>query len=119
MKVEVFKQKDAPFWSGMADNVPDFNVHQVLGQQGYEATCDMPSAKFYKEQMIRYPDAKVILTLRDPEKWYKSCMDTIFLVQPDMDRCGLGVRTMMGLGMPSPGMAEMVTARKSSVSFQT
>jgi hypothetical protein len=25
---------------------------------------------YYKEQMEQYPDAKVILTVRDPEKWY-------------------------------------------------
>jgi hypothetical protein len=36
---------------------------------GFEATCDFPSAVYYKEQMEAYPNAKVILTKRDPEKW--------------------------------------------------
>ncbi|KAI9204924.1 uncharacterized protein BJ171DRAFT_504095 [Polychytrium aggregatum] len=47
---------------------------------GYTATVDHPSTDFYKDLMVRYPDAKIILTVRDPEKWYKSASDTIFAV---------------------------------------
>jgi hypothetical protein len=45
---------------------------------GYTAIVDFPGALYYKELMKKYPDAKVILTARDPEKWYKSVSDTIF-----------------------------------------
>jgi hypothetical protein len=43
----------------------------------YQATVDWPGASFYKELMEVYPDAKVLLSVRDPEAWYKSCINTI------------------------------------------
>ena len=41
---------------------------------GYEATVDAPGAFFHREIMAAFPDAKVLLNLRDPEKWYDSFM---------------------------------------------
>jgi hypothetical protein len=49
--------------------------------QGYRATVDWPGAAFYKELSERYPEAKVILTVRDPERWYESARNTIFTLQ--------------------------------------
>jgi hypothetical protein len=45
---------------------------------GYRATSDWPACSFYKELMERYPDAKVILTVRDPDRWYESTYNTIY-----------------------------------------
>jgi hypothetical protein len=45
---------------------------------GYNSACDWPSADFYRELASHYPEAKVILTVRDPEAWYRSCSKTIF-----------------------------------------
>ena len=39
---------------------------------------DWPSASFWRELRFVYPDAKVILTLRDSEQWYTSVMNTIW-----------------------------------------
>ncbi|KAL7541150.1 hypothetical protein ACHAWF_006869 [Thalassiosira exigua] len=40
---------------------------------GYDATCDQPMADVFAEQMAMYPDAKVILTVRDgAAKWAES-----------------------------------------------
>jgi hypothetical protein len=38
----------------------------------YDATVDYPAAYFYKDLMKAFPDAKVILAVRDPAKWYES-----------------------------------------------
>ena len=46
--------------------------------EGYQATVDWPSCNFWREQMAWYPDAKVILSERDPESWYASIMNTIY-----------------------------------------
>jgi len=46
--------------------------------EGFGATVDWPSAQFYRELAARYPDAKVILTVRDPEAWFRSTQATIF-----------------------------------------
>lgn len=45
---------------------------------GYAASVDWPSCNLWQEQLAHYPDAKVILSLRDPEAWYKSVMNTIY-----------------------------------------
>lgn len=48
--------------------------------KGYQATVDWPACTFYKELMQAYPHAKVLLTVRDPEKWYESVINTIYQV---------------------------------------
>ena len=50
--------------------------------EGYEATVDFPSYPWYIEHMNHYPDAKVILTVRDFEAWYKSAYSTIWQAGP-------------------------------------
>ncbi|MCZ6605937.1 MAG: sulfotransferase family protein [Alphaproteobacteria bacterium] len=40
--------------------------------QGYEASLDWPICNYYKELMEIFPDAKVMLTYRDPQKWFDS-----------------------------------------------
>ncbi len=45
---------------------------------GYKATLDWPGCTFYRELMAAYPDAKVLLTTRDPESWYSSARETIY-----------------------------------------
>jgi hypothetical protein len=45
---------------------------------GYQATADWPSCAFYKELHEYYPEAKVILTVRDPDEWYRSTYETIY-----------------------------------------
>ena len=47
--------------------------------KGYQATVDWPSCNFWRQQLQVFPDAKVILTRRDPEQWYSSVMHTIWL----------------------------------------
>ncbi len=44
----------------------------------FQSTVDWPSARYWRELADYYPDAKVLLSLRDPESWYKSMTETIF-----------------------------------------
>jgi hypothetical protein len=45
--------------------------------RGYQATADFPAALYYREFMAQYPEAKVVLTVRDADKWYDSASKTI------------------------------------------
>jgi hypothetical protein len=45
---------------------------------GYRATVDWPGTTFYEQLMQAYPEAKVILTVRDPDRWYDSARTTIY-----------------------------------------
>ncbi len=45
---------------------------------GYKAAVDWPSCNFWRQQMAHFPEAKVLLSLRDPDGWYESVMNTIY-----------------------------------------
>lgn len=46
--------------------------------EGYRAAVDWPPCRFYAELMQCYPEAKVILTVRDADRWYDSALRTIY-----------------------------------------
>lgn len=54
---------DAVDWDAIFDN--------------YRATVDWPACHFYAQLADYYPGAKVILSLRDPERWFDSMRETI------------------------------------------
>jgi hypothetical protein len=41
---------------------------------------DWPGVAYWRELVAHYPDAKAILTLRDPVRWFESAQTTIFNV---------------------------------------
>ncbi|KAI9476256.1 MAG: P-loop containing nucleoside triphosphate hydrolase protein [Benjaminiella poitrasii] len=45
--------------------------------ENYNAAVDWPTTSFYKELYAKYPDAKVILTVRDADSWYTSMLNTL------------------------------------------
>lgn len=45
---------------------------------GFSAAVDWPAARWWREIAAHYPHAKVLLSVRDPEAWYKSMIDTIY-----------------------------------------
>jgi hypothetical protein len=46
--------------------------------RGFHATVDWPAARWWREIAAHFPEAKVLLSVRDPEAWYKSVTDTIY-----------------------------------------
>lgn len=74
MELDLDKNEDLA-WLALARGEPvDFDALF----DGYQASVDWPSCNFWREQMAWYPDAKVILSERDPERWYESIMNTIY-----------------------------------------
>jgi hypothetical protein len=47
---------------------------------GFDSTVDWPAAYHYRELMDVYPEAKVLLSVRDAEGWARSMFDTIWQV---------------------------------------
>jgi hypothetical protein len=45
---------------------------------GFGSSVDWPGAVYWRELADHYPDAKLLLTVRDPEQWHRSVKDTIF-----------------------------------------
>ena len=58
---------------------------------GFQSTVDFPGHLNYKILMEQYPEAKVILTDRDPDLWYESSIQTVHAVTPKtfMEKLGI------------------------------
>ena len=71
------------FWRAVA-NAPAGTRHdweQVFGS--YTAAMDNPACCVWRELMLAYPEAKVLLTVhpRGAEAWYESTIDTIYFTE--------------------------------------
>ena len=74
--MEVFGKPDhIALWQQAADGT---EVDWDAVFEGYEAAVDWPVCAFWRELSNVYPEAKFILSLRDPDKWYDSADATIF-----------------------------------------
>jgi sulfotransferase family protein len=74
--VEVFNHpQDTAQWEDAARGEP-IDWHLLL--DGYQATVDWPGCAFYEELLQTYPDARVLLSVRDPASWYESVDSTIY-----------------------------------------
>jgi hypothetical protein len=45
---------------------------------GYTTIVNGPSSVYYQQMMAAFPGSKILLTIRDPERWYQSTYDTLF-----------------------------------------
>ncbi len=50
---------------------------------GFQAIVDWPGAYFWRELTTAHPKAKVVLTVRDPERWVDSISATIFAMSDE------------------------------------
>jgi Sulfotransferase domain len=64
----------ADHWIAAANGAPDWE----LIFDGYGAAVDYPAARFWRELADHYPEAKVLLSVRDPSSWFDSVHETIF-----------------------------------------
>lgn len=72
---EVIKHpEEVPTWQAAARGEA---IDWVTFMRRWAAAVDFPSALYYRELMAAFPDAKVILSLRDPDSWYESMRQTI------------------------------------------
>ena len=76
---EVYKREDEPRWAAAIDGAP-LAIDEIF--RDYRATVDWPACSFWKQLKAANPNAKVVLTRRDPERWYESIRQTIFQALP-------------------------------------
>jgi hypothetical protein len=73
---EVFQKPEGiPLWHKAAFG-QDIDWDELLG--GYQSGVDWPVSHFWQPLSERYPDAKVLLTVRPADQWYTSMTNTIF-----------------------------------------
>jgi hypothetical protein len=59
-----FEKGDMDLWNDYMQGKRDIDWHKLF--EGYDATTAIPGCIHYKELMGAFPDAKVLLTVRDP-----------------------------------------------------
>jgi hypothetical protein len=83
---EVIERPDhIEMWHRLAFGGP---IDWELLFKDFHSAVDWPAARYWRELADHFPDARVILSLRDPESWYKSVTETIYqgLKMPITDR---------------------------------
>jgi hypothetical protein len=66
-----------PLWIESAKGNPRWDTIFA----GYQSSTDYPGCMFWRQLAAKYPDAKIILTTRDPDKWFESVSATVFSEQ--------------------------------------
>lgn len=61
---------DAEHWLAAYEAGGEFDWPVIF--EGYRATMDWPTLYFWEQLAAAYPDAKILLTDRDPERWWES-----------------------------------------------
>lgn len=62
-----------PLWEAVGEGNPDWDT--IF--EGYQSGVDYPTCTYWRELMDFYPEAKVILTVRDANSWFDSVNTTI------------------------------------------
>jgi len=89
---------------------------------GYEAAVDWPSAPFWRELSEAFPHARILLSVRDADAWWRSVSNTIFIAlatyfAPDAPADGW---TRMGRGMMTsftPSWQEEQAAKEAYLAY--
>ncbi len=63
------------FWQTLADG-GEVAWDEVF--EGFQSSCDWPSCTYWEKLHHHYPDAKIVLTVRDETRWYESVRQTIY-----------------------------------------
>ena len=73
--VEVFAHPESvPLWIEAGAGKPNWD--KIFAD--YHAMVDYPGAHYWRELAAHYPNAKILHTVRDPDKWFDSTQATIF-----------------------------------------
>lgn len=67
-------QRNVPLWIAAGRGAPDWDALF----EGFASTTDYPGCMFWRDLAARYPQAKLILTVRDADKWFESVSATVF-----------------------------------------
>jgi hypothetical protein len=90
---EVFAgaRRNIPLWLDVVAGRPDWDA--VF--DGFASTTDYPACSYWRELTAYWPEAKVVLTVRDPDSWFDSVSETIFSEAMQGSLAGSPVEAMM------------------------
>lgn len=108
---DLLKQpEDIRYWEQIKQH-GDTDWDKLFGN--YRSAVDFPVVACYRQLLKQYPEAKVILTVRDAEAWYESASRTILNVEP-----GPVEKIRMALQLPfSPRLRKLMRVFRMSGQF--
>eukprot|EP01084_Bolivina_argentea_P077676 140930_1 len=73
-----YRKRDIAFWEKVLEKQGNVEWDELFITHGpFHVTSDEPSILFWKHLVEYYPSMKIILTIRDANKWYKSYYNAI------------------------------------------
>ena len=100
---EMMRARHTADWLDIAKGgTPEWD--RLLSQ--FSSTTDWPAAAYYKELAEHFPDARVILTVRDPDAWHRSICATLLALSDSIT--GWTARWLPGVGTISELMDTLV-----------
>ncbi len=84
-------RRNIPLWLDVVNGNPDWDA--IF--DGYQSTTDYPACSYWRELAAYYPEAKVVLTVRDANSWFDSVSETIFSDQMQGSLAGTPAEAMM------------------------
>ena len=75
---EINDQQSYSFWSAMREGrASTAMIREYFISRNCSAVCDVPSILYWTQIQAAFPRAKLILTVRDPGKWFTSINNTL------------------------------------------
>jgi hypothetical protein len=79
-----FENGHMDMWNNYMEGNSDMDWDKLFA--GYDASTDLPACIYWREMMEAFPDAKVVLTVRDVEAWWKSWIGMVESQESSVDR---------------------------------
>ncbi|MBS1518083.1 MAG: sulfotransferase family protein [Bacteroidetes bacterium] len=77
--IELFQNPEGVKYFRQAERGEQVNWNELFN--GYVSAVDYPGARYFENLAEYYPDAKLIHTYRNPDEWYDSAVETIFMAK--------------------------------------
>lgn len=74
--------------------------------EGYRAAVDWPAAAFWQELSAAHPQSRVILTVRDPGRWYESMAATLFPLHRRIEQSAWARVLLHLTGLANPALRD-------------
>ena len=84
---EINDERSYEFWSAMKEGRATTEmVREYFTFRQCSAVCDVPSILYWRQIHAAFPTAKLVLTVRDPSKWFTSINNTLVPLAIMVDR---------------------------------